>query len=130
VAGIASWFAGTVRVIAVEPQTCSCLHAARAAGEPVDVQVEGIGADALGARRIGDLVFPITAAYVEDAVLVSDDAIRQAQQALWQTARIAAEPAASVGIAALMTGAYKPAPGERVAVVISGANMNPTQLDG
>ena len=53
-----------------------------------------------------------------------------AQRTLWQTARIAAEPAASVGVAALLTGAYKPAPGERVAVVISGANMPLPPLDG
>jgi threonine dehydratase len=66
---------------------------------------------------------------VADVVLVDDDAIRGAQRALWQTARIAAEPAASVGVAALLVGAYKPAPGERVAVIISGANMSPAQLD-
>ena len=128
-AGIASWFAGTVRVIGVEPEGCATLYRARLAGEPVDVPVDGIGADALGARRAGEQVFPITQAYVEDVVLVDDEAIRQAQHTLWQTARIAAEPAASVGVAALMTGAYKPAPGERVVVVISGANMNLAQLD-
>jgi threonine dehydratase len=74
-------------------------------------------------------VFPITQCYVEDVVLVDDTSILAAQQALWQALRIAAEPAASVGIAALLTGAYKPAPGERVAVVISGANMSPSQLE-
>ena len=129
-AGIASWFAGTVRVIGVEPRTAPTLSMARAAGELVDVPVDGIAADALGARRTGELVFVITQEYVEDVVLVDDDAIRQAQRTLWQAARIAAEPAASVGIAALLTGAYKPAPGEHVAVVISGANMDPAQLEG
>jgi len=129
-AGIAAWFGGTVRVIGVEPEQCATLYEARAAGQPVDVRIDGIGADALGARRIGELVFPITQAYVQDVVLVTDDAIRQAQRTLWQAARIAAEPAASVGIAALLTGGYKPAPGERVAVVISGANMDPAQLGG
>jgi threonine dehydratase len=129
-AGIASWFGGTVRVIGVEPETCATLHGARVAGQPVDVPVDGIAADALGARRAGRIVFAIAQAHVEDVLLVDEDAIRQAQRTLWQTARIAAEPAASVGVAALLTGAYKPAPGERVAVVISGANMNPAQLDG
>jgi len=85
--------------------------------------------DALAPRRVGDLVFPITRDYVEDVLLVDDDAIRAAQRTLWQTARIAAEPAASVGVAALLTAAYKPAPGERVAVIISGANLTPAQLD-
>jgi threonine dehydratase len=77
---------------------------------------------------VGELVFPITQSYVEDVVLVDDTSILAAQQALWQALRIAAEPAASVGIAALLAGAYKPASGERVAVVISGANMSPAQL--
>lgn len=85
--------------------------------------------DTVAPRRVGDLVFPITQAYVQDVVLVDDDAIRGAQRTLWQTARIAAEPAAAVGVAALLTGGYKPAPGERVAVIITGANMTPSQLD-
>jgi threonine dehydratase len=129
-AGIASWFAGTVRVIGVEPESCATLHGARLAGGPVDVPVDGIAADALGARRTGELVFAIAQDYVEDVVLVDEDAIRHAQRTLWQTARVAAEPAASVGVAALLTGAYKPAQAERVAVVISGANMSPAQLEG
>jgi threonine dehydratase len=126
--GIASWFAGTVRVIGVEPEKCATLYRARAAGEPVDVPVDGIAADSLGARRIGEQAFQIARAYVEDVVLVNDDAIRNAQRTLWQTARIVAEPGASAGVAALLTGAYKPAPGERVAVIICGANTDPAQL--
>jgi threonine dehydratase len=130
ISGIAAYFAGTVRVIGVEPEGAPTLAYARAAGEPVDAPTAGIGADALAPRRVGELVFPITQSYVSDVVLVDDDAIRQAQRALWQAVRIAAEPAAVVGVAALLTGAYKPAPDERVAVVICGANMSPGQLDG
>jgi threonine dehydratase len=126
--GIASWFAGAVRVIGVEPEKCATLYRARAAGEPVDVPVDGIAADSLGARRIGAQAFQIARAYVDDVVLVNDDAIRNAQRTLWQTARIVAEPGASAGVAALLTGAYKPAPGERVAVIICGANTDPAQL--
>ena len=129
IGGIAAWFAGSTRVIGVEPDGAPTLTRARAEGGPADAPAEGVAADALAPRRVGDLVFPITQAYVEDVVLVGDAAILAAQRALWQAARIAAEPAASVGIAALLTGAYKPAPGERVAVVISGANMAPAQLD-
>ena len=129
IGGIAAWFAGSARVIGVEPDGAPTLTRARAEGGPADAPAEGVAADALAPRRVGDLVFPITQAYVEDVVLVGDAAILAAQRALWQAARIAAEPAASVGIAALLTGAYKPAPGERVAVVISGANMAPAQLD-
>ena len=119
IAGVASYFAGTVRIIGVEPDGAPTLARARAAGAPVDAPAGSVAVDALAPRRIGELVFPITQAYVEDVVLVDDDAIRGAQRTLWQTARVAA----------LLTGAYKPAPGERVAVVISGANMNPSQLD-
>jgi threonine dehydratase len=130
IGGIASWFAGGTRVIGVEPDGAPTLTRARAEGRPADAPAEGVAADALAPRRVGELVFPITQAYVEDVVLVDDASILAAQRALWEAARIAAEPAASVGIAALLTGAYKAAPGERVAVVISGANMAPAQLGG
>jgi threonine dehydratase len=129
IGGIAAYFAGTVRVIGVEPEGAPTLTRARAEGRPADAPAEGVAADALAPRRVGELVFPITQAYVEDVVLVDDASILAAQRALWQAARIAAEPAASVGIAALLTGAYKPASGEHVAVVISGANMAPSQLE-
>jgi threonine dehydratase len=128
IGGVASWFAGSARVIGVEPDGAPTLTRARAEGKPADAPAEGVAADALAPRRVGELVFPITQAHVEDVVLVGDTAILAAQRALWQAARIAAEPAASVGIAALLTGAYKPAPGDRVAVVISGANMAPARL--
>jgi threonine dehydratase len=129
ISGIASYFAGGTRVIGVEPDGAPTLTRARAAGAPVDAPAGSIAVDALAPRRVGDIVFPITQAYVEDVLLVDDDAIRGAQRMLWQTARIAAEPAAAVGVAALLTGAYQPAPGERVAVIISGANMSPSQLE-
>jgi threonine dehydratase len=127
-AGVASWFAGDVRVIGVEPEGAPTLTYARAAGQPADAPAGSVAADALAPRRIGELVFPVTQSYVEDVLLVDDDSILAAQRALWQAFRVAAEPAASVGIAALLAGAYKPAPGEHVAVVISGANMSPAQL--
>jgi len=135
IGGIAAWFGGVgpktpkTRVIGVEPDGAPTLTRARAEGRPADAPAEGVAADALAPRRVGELMFPITQAYVEDVVLVGDPAILAAQRVLWQTARIAAEPAACVGIAALLTGAYKPAPGEHVAVVISGANMAPAQLE-
>jgi threonine dehydratase len=128
ISGIASWFAGAVRVVGVEPEGAPTLTYARARGEPADAPAGSVAADALAPRRVGELVFPITQAYVEKVVLVDDDAILAAQQALWKALRIAAEPAASVGIAALLAGGYKPADGERVAVVISGANMSPSVL--
>lgn len=129
IGGVAAWFGGATRVIGVEPDGAPTLTRARAAGQPADAPAEGVAADALAPRRVGELMFPIAQAYVEDVVLVDDPSILAAQRLLWQAARIAAEPAASVGIAALLTGAYKPVPGEHVAVVISGANMSPGQLE-
>jgi threonine dehydratase len=128
IAGVASWFAGQARVVGVEPEGAPTLSYARAAGQPADAPAGSVAADALAPRQVGELVFPITQAYVEDVLLVDDASILAAQQALWQAFRIAAELAASVGIAALLSGAYKPAPGEHVAVVISGANMAPAEL--
>jgi threonine dehydratase len=128
IAGVASWFAGQARVVGVEPEGAPTLSYARAAGHPADAPAGSVAADALAPRQVGELVFPITEAYVDDVLLVDDASILAAQQALWQAFRIAAEPAACVGIAALLAGAYKPAPGEQVAVVISGANMSPAQL--
>ena len=128
IAGTASWFAGTARVVGVEPDGAPTLSYARAEGRPADAPAGSVAADALAPRRVGELVFPITESYVDDVVLVDDESILAAKRALWQAFRIAAEPAASVGIAALLAGAYKPAPGEHVTVVISGANMSPSQL--
>jgi threonine dehydratase len=129
IAGVASWFAGSARIIGVEPDGAPTLSYARRAGQPVDAPAGSIAADALAPRQVGRLVFPITQAFVDDVVLVTDEAISQAQLTLWETLRVAAEPAASVGVAALLSGMYKPSDGERVAVVISGANMSPGQLE-
>ena len=127
IAGIAAYFAVAVRVIGVEPDGASTLTYARAEGRrrrPRQQRRGGRASSAAGGRA----GVPITQSFVEDVVLVDDASILAAQQALWQALRIAAEPAASVGIAALLSAAYKPAPGEHVAVVISGANMTPSQL--
>ncbi len=130
IGGIAAYLSKDVRVVGVEPDGAPTLYRAREQGHPVDAPAGSIAADALAPRRIGELVFPITQDYVDRVVLVGDDAIRAAQSRLWQAFRIAAEPAASVGAAALLSGAYRPGPGERVAVVISGANLPLPPLDG
>lgn len=129
IGGVAAYFAGEVRVIGVEPDGAPTLAYARAHGAPIDAPAGSIAADALAPRRIGSLVFPITQSYVSDVVLVDDDAIRRAQLTLWQALRLLTEPAGAIGIAALLTGAYRPAPGERIAVIISGANTTPSDLE-
>jgi threonine dehydratase len=123
--GIAAWFQGRVRVVAVEPETSCALHAALAAGAPVDVSVSGLAADSLGARRAGALAFEVARRYVERVVLVSDAQIRDAQRALWRELRVVAEPGGATALAALAAGAYRPAAGERVGVLVCGANCDP-----
>jgi threonine dehydratase len=122
IGGIAAWYGGRTRVIAVEPVAAPTLTRALEAGRPVDAPAGGIAADSLAPRRIGELVFPIAQRFIERVVLVEDEAIRTAQETLWRTARIVAEPGGATPLAALLAGAYVPAPGERVGVVLSGAN--------
>jgi threonine dehydratase len=122
VGGIAAWYAGAIRVIGVEPETAPTLTRALAAGRPVDAEAGGIAADSLAPSRIGERVFPIVQRHVDRVVLVADEAIRAAQEALWQTIRIVAEPCGAAAFAALLSGRYRPAPGERVGIVVSGGN--------
>lgn len=124
IAGAASWYANAVRIVGVEPEGCPCLAAARQAGRPVDAAVGGIAADSLGARRIGSLAFGIAQSFVADSVLVPDAAIREAQLLLWQRLRIAAEPGGATALAALLCGAYRPGPEERVGVPVCGGNLD------
>lgn len=128
IAGIAAWFEQRARVIALEPEGAPTLYRAREAGEPVDVAVSGIAADSLGARRIGEIAWTVTQQHVRDALLLSDDAIAAAQQWLWKEMKLAVEPAAALGLAALQTGRYRPQPGEKVVLILCGANMDPSRL--
>lgn len=127
-AGVAASAFGRARVVAVEPETIPTLHDAMSAGAPVDVGVSGVAADALGARRIGELAFAAQRAEAPVSVLVTDEQIVQARQELWDAYRIASEYGAATAFAALLSGRYVPAPAERVAVVICGANTDPTTL--
>jgi len=122
IGGIAAWCGGRPRVIGVEPEAAPTLTRALAAGKPVDAEAGGIAADSLAPRRVGELMLPIAQAHVARVLLVSDAAIRAAQRALWETLRVVAEPGGATAFAALGSGAYVPAPGERVGVVVSGGN--------
>ncbi|MEN8659125.1 MAG: threonine/serine dehydratase [Marivita sp.] len=125
IAGALAWLGGRRKVVAVEPVTSCALHAALHAGAPVDVPVSGVAANALGARRIGDICFDLATSVDVQSVLVSDSAIIEAQGALWQAHRQLVEPAGATGLAALMSGVYSPAAGERVAVLVCGGNIAP-----
>jgi threonine dehydratase len=128
IAGIAAWFAGVVRVIGIEPEAAPTLARALAADEPLDVATGGIAADSLGATRVGHLVFPLAKQYIDQVVLVGDDAIRAAQRALRNDLRIIAEPGGATATAALLSGAYRPASGERGGVLVCGGNTDPSAV--
>lgn len=128
IGGIAAWHQGRTRIVGVEPKLAPTLDAARDAGAPVDVEVGGIAADALGAKRIGSYAFQIAEAYIERLALVDDNAIRAAQLRLWRDLRVVVEPAGAATMAALTSGIYRPEKGERVAVLVCGSNTDPAHL--
>ena len=122
IGGIAAWYAGRVRVLAVEPELAPTLHKAIAAGKPVDAPAGGYAADSLAPKRVGELMFPLAQRYIDRVVLVTDQAIREAQEQLWRALRVVAESGGAAAFSALLSGRYQPAPGERVGVVVSGGN--------
>jgi threonine dehydratase len=127
--GLAAWYAGTdTRIVTVEPETSQCYAAAVAADEPVDVEVSGVAADSLGARRIGATNWQALQAVSAQPVTVSDDAIRSAQRRLWKELQLVAEPGGATAAAALWSGAVEVAAGERVAVIVCGANCDPAAV--
>jgi threonine dehydratase len=128
IAGVAAWFEDRSRVIALEPELAPTLFRARETGAAVDVDVSGIAADSLGARRIGAIAWDIAQRHVHDALLLPDAAIRQAQLALWKEFKLAVEPAAALPLAALQTGAYAPRRDEIVTLIVCGANVDPATL--
>jgi threonine dehydratase len=129
IAGITTWFSGTgTRVIGVEPYGCASLARALEAGERVDVPLSGIGVDSLGARRVGEIAFDVARRNRTRVLLVEDGDIVRAQRLLWDRLRVLAEPGGATALAALVSGAYRPESGERVAVVVCGGNTDPTAL--
>ena len=130
IGGMAAWYGGRVRVIGVEPEAAPTLTAALRAGGPADAPAEGIAADSLGPRRVGEMAFRIARDHVARVLLVTDADIRRAQQKLWDVARIVAEPGGAAAFAALAGGAYEPAAGEKVGVLICGGNTNAVDFGG
>jgi threonine dehydratase len=129
IAGVAAWYAGRVKVVGVEPFASPTLTKALAAGRPVDAEAGGLAADSLAPRRVGERVFPIARDYVHGTVLVTDDAIRKAQNVIWQVLRTVAEPGGAAAFSAILSGAYQPKAGERVAVIVSGGNTTAVNFD-
>jgi threonine dehydratase len=127
VAGAAAYYQGDAKIVGVEPVKCPSLHEALKAGKPVDAPVSGVAADSLGARRIGEVPFALAQQYATD-VLVSDDDIVNAQKVLWDVLRVVAEPGGAAAMAGLLSGAYVPAPDERVGIVLCGANTTAVSI--
>jgi threonine dehydratase len=129
IAGISAWYQGRIKIVGVEPEKAPTLTRALEAGRPVDAEAGGIAADSLAPRRVGELVFPIIQRHIHKTVLVSDDAIRDAQRNLWKTLRIVAEPGGAAALAALTSRRYVPGPSERVGVLICGGNTTAVDFD-
>jgi threonine dehydratase len=128
IGGIAAWFEGRVKIVAVEPQGSPTLNMALTAGKPVDAPTDGIASDSLSPRRVGEMMFPIAQRHVKDSILVSDDDIRAAQNSLWDALRVVSEPGGAAAFAALLSGAYVPSTDENVAVLLCGANTTAVSL--
>jgi threonine dehydratase len=124
IGGVAAWYSGRIKIVGVEPEAAPTLTHALRAGRPVDSPAGGIAADSLAPKRVGDLMFPIAQSCVHSVVLVSDEEIHQAQEALWKVLRVAAEPGGAAAFAALLSRRYQPKPGERVGVLVCGGNTS------
>ena len=129
IGGMAAYLQGRTKLVSDEPEASPTLHAALAAGKPVDAPGGGVAADSLAPKQVGQKMFPFAAAYVAEAVLVTDEAIIAAQKQLWDTLRVALEPGGAAAFAALASGAYQPEPDERVGVLLCGANSHAVNFD-
>lgn len=124
IGGIAAWYEGRIKIVAVEPEAAPTLHKALAAGEPVDAPAGGIAQDSLAPRKVGALMFPIARKFISSSILVSDDHIRMARSRLWDELRVVVEPGGATAFAPLLSGLYQPAPDERLGVLLCGANTD------
>jgi threonine dehydratase len=122
IGGISSWYGDRLKIIGVEPEAAPTLSHAIEAGKPVDAPAGGIAADSLAPKRVGEIMFPIAQKFVSRVVLVTDEAIVEAQEALWNRLRVVAEPGGAAALAALLSRRYKPERGERVGVLVCGGN--------
>lgn len=124
IGGVAAWYSGRIKIVGVEPETAPTLTHALRAGRPVDSPAGGIAADSLAPKRVGELMFSIAQRHVHSVVLVPDEHIHKAQEALWRVLRVAAEPGGAAAFAAVLSGLYQPSPQERVGVLLCGGNTS------
>jgi threonine dehydratase len=129
-AGVAAWFGQRASTVVVEPSGSDAFHAARAAGAPVAVDIDSVASDSLGARQIGAVPFAVLSDTGAASVLVDDEAIVAAQRWMWDRLRLVVEPGGAAAAGAVLSGAYRPEAGERVVVVVCGANTDPATVTG
>jgi threonine dehydratase len=129
IGGVASWYAGRAKVVGIEPEASPTLHMALEAGRPVDAPAGGIASDSLAPKRVGEINLAIAQKNVDRVVLVPDDEIRRAQNALWSTLRMVVEAGGAAAFAALLSGRYVPRQGERVGVVLCGGNTDAVDFE-
>ena len=129
IGGIAAWYSGRIKLIGVEPEAAPTLTQALKAGKPVDAPAGGIAADSLAPRRVGELMFPIAQKHVDRVILVRDEEIELAQATLWNVLRVAAEPGGAAAFVPLLGGRYRPQPGERIGILLCGANTTAVQFN-
>lgn len=128
VGGALAWLQNRLEILAVEPQTSMAMGAALTAGTPVDVDVSGVAADSLGARRIGQISFDLALTHKLQAIQVSDEAIRKAQRWLYEHCRIVTEPGGATAFAAVLEGGFPVLEGETLGIVLCGSNADPASL--
>jgi threonine dehydratase len=128
-AGIAAWYGRRARVVGVEPVRAPTMTRALEAGRPVDAEGGGVAADSLAPRRVGARVFELVQPVIDRMVLVTDDDIVAAQKFLWEKLRLVAEPGGSTAFAAVLSGAFVPPAGARVAIVVSGGNTTAVHFE-
>ncbi|HQU70155.1 MAG TPA: threonine/serine dehydratase [Albidovulum sp.] len=128
IGGAAAWLGTRRRIIAVEPANAPTLNRALAEGPETEVAVSGVAANALGARKIGRIGYDLCREANVTSVLVADQDITAAQALLWRALRQWVEPGGATALAALNSGVYRPEPGERIAVLVCGANPAPDPL--
>ena len=122
IGGAMAWLEGRRKLVGVEPFNAPTLTQALEHGPQTTVEVSGLAANALGAKQAGRICYDLARTTNTGCVNVEDAAIAEAQHRLWSALRLVVEPAGAAALAALLSGAYRPQKGERLAVLLCGAN--------
>ena len=124
IAGVVKEARPDVRIVGVQVEACAPYRDAIAAGEPVTVAAGPTIADGIAIKRPGVLTLPLVARWVDELAVVGEDDVAEAIVRLLERAKLVVEGAGAVGVAALLTGAVKPAASGATVVVLSGGNVD------